>query len=613
MNARIRRILADCEEIKKNFSDHKYITVEPMGEEPYEKFRVVYRINGINLLPDGRTEIIKEHVVFITLHAEYPRYKPVCNIATPIWHPNFRDGQICIGDIWGAGESLSDIIVHIGDMIQYKSWNSFSPLSADAAEWAINNKHLFPVGNIDLFRGEEINEAEENPEFSIDVDGEQAESTDLVAVNTEVAAVNDEIEITAEELEGIEFVPAAARMQTIRTPHNQKGRKINFKTVLLKGILWALIGSIFAFGGSELVQNYADNGTVAKLLGYEYLGEFLDVQEKANEVDSYLYREFEKYCDKNDIDAEDANAFAEWYSDNQSKYEDALDEYLEFSRKAEEAAEAAYEEEFGSDDEKMEKAIKRVQNAHTGIWAGAIALLIGLFMGLGEGFYYGSKGKMAKYALIGAGISLVIGAISGFLAQLMYSSMIDDNASLLTQSFVRGLGWSVMGAGIGLAIGLIRPEGKRILFCTFGGFLGAFLGGLVFNYVFKLVPNDIAARGVAIIIMGTLIGVGVGLLEQFAKSAWLKVIRGEFEGKEYLVFEGKTSIGSSGKNTIVLFKDKFIAPEHCEIITQGSRYVILDKNSPMGTVINGMRLDRHNLKHGDTIAIGNTVLVFNVK
>ena len=29
-----------------------------------------------------------------------------------------------------------------------------------------------------------------------------------------------------------------------------------------------------------------------------------------------------------------------------------------------------------------------------------------------------------------------------------------------------------------------------------------------------------------------------------------------FEGKEYLVFEGKTSIGNSGKNTIVLFKDK---------------------------------------------------------
>ena len=47
--------------------------------------------------------------------------------------------------------------------------------------------------------------------------------------------------------------------------------------------------------------------------------------------------------------------------------------------------------------------------------------------------------------------------------------------------------------------------------------------------------------------MGILIGVGVGLLEQFAKAAWLKVIRGEFEGKEYLVFAGTTSIGNNGK------------------------------------------------------------------
>ena len=34
------------------------------------------------------------------------------------------------------------------------------------------------------------------------------------------------------------------------------------------------------------------------------------------------------------------------------------------------------------------------------------------------------------------------------------------------------------------------------------------------------------------------VGVGVGLLEQVSKQAWLKVIRGEFEGKEYLVFDG---------------------------------------------------------------------------
>ena len=113
--------------------------------------------------------------------------------------------------------------------------------------------------------------------------------------------------------------------------------------------------------------------------------------------------------------------------------------------------------------------------------------------------------------------------------------------------------------------------------------------------------------------MGALVGLGIGLLEQFAKAAWLKVIRGEFEGKEYLVFEGITSIGNSGKNTIVLFKDKLVAPNHCDIVQEGTKYVLVDKGTPSGTLVNGIRITRHNLKQGDAIALGNSVLVFNTK
>ena len=135
----------------------------------------------------------------------------------------------------------------------------------------------------------------------------------------------------------------------------------------------------------------------------------------------------------------------------------------------------------------------------------------------------------------------------------------------------------------------------------------------MFNYVCDIIPNDIVARGAAIVIMGILIGVGVGLLEQFSKQAWLKVIRGDFEGKEYLVFAGTTSIGNNGKNTIVLFKDKLVAPHHCDIVLENNRYILTDQGSPLGTVVNGMKIQRHVLKQGDAIAVGNSVLVFNTK
>lgn len=273
----------------------------------------------------------------------------------------------------------------------------------------------------------------------------------------------------------------------------------------------------------------------------------------------------------------------------------------------------AYRDDFDGDEGEMKDAMVKVTRYHTAIWAGVIALLIGLSLGLGEGIFYGSKLNAIKYAAIGAGVSLVIGTISGYLAQWMYASMLGDNPSKLAAAAIRALGWSIMGIGIGFSVGLIKPELKRIISCTIGGFAGAFIGGFLFNYVCDIIPNDLAARGIAIVIMGVLIGVGVGLLEQFAKSAWLKVIRGEFEGKEYLVFPGTTSIGNNSKNTIVLFKDKLVAPHHCDIVMEGSKYVAVDCGTPMGTVINGIRVNRHVLRRGDSIAIGNSVLVFYTK
>ncbi len=563
MNARMRRIASDYEQIKKNFSNHKNIVVEPIGEEPAEKYRVTYYVNGIYLLEDGRIETLGKHIVIITLHAEYPRYKPICTIATPIWHPNFRDGQICIGDIWGAGESLSDIIVNIGDMIQYKSWNSFSPLSADAAEWAIANKHLFPVGNVNLWTGEE-EDGTIKKDFDIDLFDENSETpatetasevaempatstatvVEQATVATAVMEKDDEndFDITAEELVGIDFVPTATRMQGSQYGATAKGGKVNFKTVFMKGILYGLIGGILAW----------------------LLQEFI-------------------------FDVDSLTIFSDWLGKSI----------------------------YSASDSDIALAV-RLSSA---ISFCGVGLAIGAIMGLGEGIYYGSKSNSAKYAGIGAGLGLGLGFVSGFVAQIIYSALLSDTSEYTSEIYlavVRALGWAILGGGIGVSIGLIKPEKMRILNCSLGGLAGGFVGGFLFNFIAASAStgegdSGIIARLVGIVLMGALIGLGIGLLEQFAKAAWLKVIRGEFEGKEYLVFEGNTSIGNSGKNTIVLFKDKLVAPNHCEIIQEGNKYVLVDKGSPMGTVVNGMRITRHVLKQGDAIAIGNSVLVFNTK
>lgn len=607
MTARMRRIASDWEQVKKDFAGHKNIIVSAVGDEPPEQYRVTYYVNGIYLLPDGRIETQSKHEVEITLHAEYPRYKPTCKILTPIWHPNFKDGQICIGDIWGAGESLSDIIINIGDMIQYRSWNSSSPLSADAAKWAMENKHLFPVGNIDLYIADYASAADT---VEIDLFEEESEAQTTIIEKDDA----NDFEITAEELAGIEFVPTAQRMQGSVSSGKSRGGKVNFKTILVKGLVWGLLGAIIGFGISELTSGITSEKAVAGLLGYSEIQDYYEYNEKADNCFDKINDEFTAYCKKEGLDPNDTDNLTMWYlSDASDEAVKHLDDYIKYSDKATAAMFEAYGEYFDYEEDEMTAALDKIIRIHSGLWFAVISMFIGFFLGLGEGIFYGSKDKAIKFALVGAVVSLVLGMISGYIGQVLYGKMITESSGDFMAALVRAIGWACLGGGVGLAAGLIKPEKKRIIFCMLGGLCGGFAGGFLFNYVYDIIPNDIVSRGVAIVLMGLLIGLGVGLLEQFAKQAWLKVIRGEFEGKEYLVFTGTTSIGNDGSNTIVLFKDKLIGRHHCDIKLEGSQYVLTDCGTPMGTVVNGNKISRHVLHRGDAISIGNSVLIFYTK
>ena len=86
----------------------------------------------------------------------------------------------------------------------------------------------------------------------------------------------DYFEITAEELAGIEFVPTAQRMQTVSHGGTVKKNKINFKTILVKGLLWAFIGAFLGFGISELTDPLTNESNTAKMMGYPYLAQYYE-------------------------------------------------------------------------------------------------------------------------------------------------------------------------------------------------------------------------------------------------------------------------------------------------------------------------------------------------
>lgn len=148
MNPRQRRLMADYAGLKSEFAGHPHVQVEPLGIVPPEAYRVTYRVRGLRL--DGDQPVpADEHVCEIRLPLGYPREQPYVVPVTPVFHPNVA-AHYCVGDYWSAGQSLTDIVRKIGDMLQYRVYNVKSPLDAVAALWATQNEALLPIGDVQL-------------------------------------------------------------------------------------------------------------------------------------------------------------------------------------------------------------------------------------------------------------------------------------------------------------------------------------------------------------------------------------------------------------------------------------------------------------------------------
>ncbi len=147
ISPRVRRLKLDFETLTQRLAGWPLIRISGTAGMPPEVYRFTYNVKGLFVTPGGDIQERDLHEMEVNLSLGYPRRAPQCRMLTPIFHPNFDESTVCIGDFWAASEGLDDLIVRIGRMIAYQEYNTKSPLNGLAAKWAAEHPHLLPVDN----------------------------------------------------------------------------------------------------------------------------------------------------------------------------------------------------------------------------------------------------------------------------------------------------------------------------------------------------------------------------------------------------------------------------------------------------------------------------------
>jgi hypothetical protein len=273
--------------------------------------------------------------------------------------------------------------------------------------------------------------------------------------------------------------------------------------------------------------------------------------------------------------------------------------------------------------------------AATVLFFPTIGGMIGLFIGATEGMMSRNLVK----GLLGGGIGLAVGFAGGFVsmfaANIIMTLMVTVGAGVtgvteaqieargirgaffLSLVMARSLAWAVAGLTVGLGQGIAMRSGKLVTNGLLGGMLGGAVGGLFFDPVCRVLAGPKLdefgepSRAIGVTCVGAMAGLFVGLVEHFAKEAWLLMVAGPLAGKQFVVYKNPTSLGSSPKCDVYLFKDPAIEPRHALIHKVGVHYEIEDCGSSAGTRVNDGPVKRQRLQDGDRIQLGDTLFLYS--
>ena len=264
------------------------------------------------------------------------------------------------------------------------------------------------------------------------------------------------------------------------------------------------------------------------------------------------------------------------------------------------------------------------------LYGATFGLLLGLLLAVVDSLSLESRRRVTETLALGAGIGAFGGWLGLWLGQTVYGIIVGGSGNaihspghFLTLLIARALGYAFIGGMAGAAQGAASRSAVIARQGAFGGLLGGFLGGIVFEILNGLGFTAAFSRLTALVSVGALAGFFVGVVQNLFKQAWVRVVLGRNEGKEYLISKPVTTVGRSELSDIGLFGDAAIAPTHIAIEALAAqnrhRLRFVGEGGRRGTeyappLVNGQPVGAEQwLADGDTIQIGRRTLLFHEK
>jgi hypothetical protein len=249
---------------------------------------------------------------------------------------------------------------------------------------------------------------------------------------------------------------------------------------------------------------------------------------------------------------------------------------------------------------------------------GLYGALFGLAFGSVDGIAGGVSARKWLGLVTGLVVGLGAGAVGALAGQAVYLAI--GQAVLVSAAgrqvglpLARGIGWAIMGVILGAAEGARLRSGKRAGIGALGGLLGGLAGGLVIEYGQLLFPDAAWVRPAGSVLLGLLLATGFAIIERGFLLGALVLVTGPLRGREYPLPPGRTTIGSSIRDTISLVPYDGVASRHA-LIT-GNRAGLSLKRGPAGqeVLVNEQTVESAELKYDDVVDVGSARFVLKAR